>query len=420
MRSEEAARPGVDLVDAATLGGLVAARGGVGGSSSQAAEERLGEATHLRLDRERVESIGEEIGDLLPATTHLYLQHNRLRRPGGVLGLGALRFLTLAHNALEDLQGFSVLRNLFFLDVSHNRIRTCGPGDLPASLRFLKLEGNPCSAEPARTAALRVALVADLENLEEIDGQPFTPKELLAAGYDPDSDWEEEERREELAGKFRLAQAAGGGVAALVPSGPGSGPESEDEEPVSELERQIAADIDREVELERGRLLLERDGALRREVGLLKAALPQLQGQSPGAELVDAAGAAGAFDSMVGGDRGSIQAVRQLALERARARVEDFRRVQEATELQIKTCKQKIGELLQAGKPVGAATASSRPGSSCSGGVPAARPSPAGGGRRGPGGGTARPVARPGTAPAPVARRRPGSAALTRPAPLEI
>ena len=287
----------------------------MGGSSSQAPEERLGEATHLRLDRERVESIGEEVADLLPATTHLYLQHNRLRQPGGVLGLGALRFLTLAYNALEDLQGFSVLRHLLFLDVSHNRIRTCGPGDLPASLRFLKIEGNPCSAEPARAVALRVALVAGLEDLEEIDGQPFTPKELLEAGYDPDSDWEEEERREELAEKFRLAEAAAGGLAAVVPSGTGSGPDSEDEEPVSELERQIAADIDREVELERGRLLLERDGALRREVGLLKAALPQLQGQSPGIELADAAGAAGAFESMVGGDRGSIQAVRQLALE---------------------------------------------------------------------------------------------------------
>ena len=210
-----------------------------------------------------------------------------------MLGLGALRFLTLAHNALEDLQGFSALSRLLFLDVSHNRIRTCGPGDLPAPLRFLKIEGNPCSAEPARAAALRVALVSGREDLEEIDGQPFTPEELLAAGYDPDSDWEEEERRGELAEKFRVAEAAAGGGGALAPSGPGPGPETG--EPVSELERQITADIDREVELERGRLLLERDGALRREVDLLKAALPQLQGRSPGTELADAAGAAGAL-----------------------------------------------------------------------------------------------------------------------------
>ena len=211
MRAEEAARPGVDLGDAATLQSIVAARGGVGGSPSRAPGGRPGEATHVRLDRERIESLGEEFAGFLPATTHLYLQHNRLRRPGGVLGLGALRFLTLAHNALEDLQGFSALSRLLFLDVSHNRIRTCGPGDLPAPLRFLKIEGNPCSAEPARAAALRVALVSGREDLEEIDGQPFTPEELLAAGYDPDSDWEEEERRGELAEKFRVAEAAAGG-----------------------------------------------------------------------------------------------------------------------------------------------------------------------------------------------------------------
>ena len=407
IRAEEAARPGVPLGDAEALCHLLAIRT----SKGEALEGPLEEATHLRLDRERIESLSGDLVAQLPAVTHLYLQNNRLRRADALLGFGSLRFLTLAHNMLEHVEGFNALNHLRFLDVSHNHLVSCAPGDLPVSLRFLRLEGNPCVQTPKMATSMRISLVADLEDLEEIDGCPFSRKELLAAGYDPDSDWEEEQApgtSSSRAGPGGLGGSQGAGHhAAVMPPGPG--PE-EDEEPVSELERQITQDIDREVQLERNRLMVEHDGTLQRQVNLLKEALPKLRTRSFGASPVEACGAIGAFESMVGGDRGAIQEIRQRSLERARVRSETFRLVQEATDADIRVFKQKIGTLVQAGKSTGGAT---RP--SSAGGRPAARPSTSGGGR-GPGGGAARPPTRPGTAPA----RRPGSAAPTRPAPLEI
>ena len=409
MRAEEAARPGVPLGDAEALRRLLAMRT----SNGEALEGPLEEATHLRLDRERIESFSGNLVAQLPAVTHLYLQNNRLRRADALLGFGALRFLTLAHNMLEHVGGFGALNNLRFLDVSHNKLVSLAPGDLPVSLRFLRLEGNPCVETPEKATSMRISLVADLEDLEEIDGRPFSPKELLAAGYDPDSDWEEEE--EEGAGTSS-SRAGPGGLggnqgaghhAAAVPPVPG--PE-EDEEPVSELERQIAQDIDREVQVERSRLMVEHDGTLQRQVNLLKEALPKLRTGSFGASPVEARGATGAFESMVGGDRRAIQEIRQRSLERARVRSETFRLVQEATDADIRVFKQKIGTLLQTGKST---EGPARPGTE--GGRQPPRPSTSGG-RRGPGGGAPRPSTRPGTAPA----RRPGSAAPTRPAPLEM
>ena len=77
----------------------------------------LSQLTHVRLDRERLISLGDSLAPPLGASvTNLYLQCNRLESMEAVAALPALRFLTLASNRLTRVQGVAGLANLLFLD----------------------------------------------------------------------------------------------------------------------------------------------------------------------------------------------------------------------------------------------------------------------------------------------------------------
>eukprot|EP00899_Mesostigma_viride_P010204 jgi/Mesvir1/19185/Mv11507-RA.1 len=181
----------------------------------------LTRVTHVRLDRERISSLGDALR-FVPAVTNLYLQYNRLVRIGPSLPT-SLRFLTISHNQLTSLEGVLVtLPHLKFLDLSHNRIFTALAADLPPSLAFLRLEGNPCCDRHGYPESL----VVGLPGLLELDGVKLTnrrrkecylsleqevPQELL--DVDEGNDEEDEEEEEDGAKGGKGGEEGGGGGA---------------------------------------------------------------------------------------------------------------------------------------------------------------------------------------------------------------
>ena len=72
------------------------------------------------------------------------------------------------------MDGLNGLRGLRVLDVSHNRIARVTPEDLPPSLQFLMLAGNPCAGEGTVMEGLKA-----MPSLIEVDGKRF--KSSIAA-----------------------------------------------------------------------------------------------------------------------------------------------------------------------------------------------------------------------------------------------
>lgn len=148
--------------------------------------------THMRLDRQRLSSTPAEAMGLLTNVANLYLQHNRLTKLEHLNLLPQLRFLTVAYNQITKVEGLSDLPKLMFFDISYNKVARLSPVDLPSSLRFLQIEGNPCSDPASSTAArTRAELITALPNLRQID-KPLTKKDHQEArqilGLPPDDD----------------------------------------------------------------------------------------------------------------------------------------------------------------------------------------------------------------------------------------
>jgi len=140
--------------------------------------------THLRLDRLRLASLPADALASLPAVTHVYLQHNRLVGTGPLAALSSLKFLTVAYNQLQQVEGLSGLHNLLFLDVTYNQLNGLQHPQLPASLRFLKIEGNPFLE--GRELQERERLLAKMPHLHDLDGpvdeEPDSPRADLTNG----------------------------------------------------------------------------------------------------------------------------------------------------------------------------------------------------------------------------------------------
>eukprot|EP00817_Percolomonadidae_sp_ATCC50343_P001717 CAMPEP_0117422288 /NCGR_PEP_ID=MMETSP0758-20121206/3163_1 /TAXON_ID=63605 /ORGANISM="Percolomonas cosmopolitus, Strain AE-1 (ATCC 50343)" /LENGTH=274 /DNA_ID=CAMNT_0005204829 /DNA_START=318 /DNA_END=1142 /DNA_ORIENTATION=+ len=78
--------------------------------------------------------------------THLYLQHNCLKSITDDFSFFyTIEFLALQHNQIEELpEHLKTLSHLAFLDLSHNKIENLTVQNLPTTLEYLNLEGNPC------------------------------------------------------------------------------------------------------------------------------------------------------------------------------------------------------------------------------------------------------------------------------------
>lgn len=153
----------------------------------------------VRLDGCRLANLGGPEGPLSPSAgalrniTSLYLQRNRLVTTDGVRGdaLPSLRFLALQENRLESLPGVSTLTTLMFLDVGDNPTLSGLAevlGSIPASTRFLRVEGTRVATEPDA----RPAFVASLPELKRLDDRDVTREEresaLVLFGEDPSED----------------------------------------------------------------------------------------------------------------------------------------------------------------------------------------------------------------------------------------
>ena len=142
----------------------------------------------VRLDGCRLANLGGPEGPLSPSAgalrniTSLYLQRNRLVTTDGVRGdaLPSLRFLALQENRLESLPGVSTLTTLMFLDVGDNPTLSGLAevlGSIPASTRFLRVEGTRVATEPDA----RPAFVASLPELKRLDDRDVTREERESA-----------------------------------------------------------------------------------------------------------------------------------------------------------------------------------------------------------------------------------------------
>ena len=180
------------------------------------------QVSHLNLDRQRIGSVDDMVFTGFGSVTNLYVQHNRVKNlafcgqvspnprsaphrpphdadagpssssllpidclfssdlsvcrdlPRFLAQLANLRFLCASNNELERVDGLNGLRGLRVLDVSHNRITRVTPEDLPPSLQFLMLAGNPCAGEGTVMEGLKA-----MPSLIEVDGKRF--KSSIAA-----------------------------------------------------------------------------------------------------------------------------------------------------------------------------------------------------------------------------------------------
>merc|ERR1711879_184755 len=74
----------------------------------------------------------------------LYMQHNRIPRIEGLESMLRLQFLALHGNQISVVENLRHLRELVFLDLSKNKIEDFDLRELPASIRILRMHGNPC------------------------------------------------------------------------------------------------------------------------------------------------------------------------------------------------------------------------------------------------------------------------------------
>ncbi|KAF5834003.1 hypothetical protein DUNSADRAFT_9488 [Dunaliella salina] len=113
-------------------------------------------------------SLSSTVLSAMPRLTHIYLQHNQLSSMAGLAALPALRFAALSHNNIEQVEGIVNLPCLMFLDLSFNRLHKLDVQQLPRSVGFLKVAGNPCTQSGSRS--LRAELQAHLPRLRDLDG----------------------------------------------------------------------------------------------------------------------------------------------------------------------------------------------------------------------------------------------------------
>ena len=166
-------------------------------NTDQIAEEVL-KLKELRLDRYGIKVI--ENLDVLTQLKSLYLQHNSIEVLEGLDFLPHLSFLCLAHNRIKKIEEINHLPHLILLDLRHNCIEAVDVEELPKSLSFLYLEGNPVvHADPS----LRQKLIHALPTLRHIDDVAITDEEWEEFGPSDDEEEpdESDEDEDDLAGE---------------------------------------------------------------------------------------------------------------------------------------------------------------------------------------------------------------------------
>lgn len=81
--------------------------------------------------------------------------------------------MSLQGNQIEYVTGLSRLENLIYLDLSKNNIQDIDFSQLPEDIMILKLSDNPF----AEREHYREIVIANLPELEELDGIPVTIQE---------------------------------------------------------------------------------------------------------------------------------------------------------------------------------------------------------------------------------------------------
>ncbi|KAJ4459931.1 hypothetical protein PAPYR_3996 [Paratrimastix pyriformis] len=121
----------------------------------------------------------------------LYLHQNLIEKIENLEFQPHIKFLTLNNNRIRVIEGLSHLTELVFLDLSDNLIEENAPEELPKSLRYLNIAGNPFSGRPTT----RGELIGALPHLRDIDQVAVTPEErkkYRPAGTEGDDDADEE------------------------------------------------------------------------------------------------------------------------------------------------------------------------------------------------------------------------------------
>ena len=116
----------------------------------------------LRLDRMNI-SIIDDI-ECLTEVKQAYFQHNVISKIEGFDFMLSLTVLDLSYNNISVIENISDLP-LEVLNLSYNKIHRIDVAELPVeTLRYLRLEGNPCKE-------YKEDIMAVCDNLVELDGQ---------------------------------------------------------------------------------------------------------------------------------------------------------------------------------------------------------------------------------------------------------
>jgi Leucine-rich repeat (LRR) protein len=105
--------------------------------------EQLLQCTHIRLASLGLRELDNF--ECLGRVTHLYINDNVLSSLEGIEVLVHLRVIHAADNKLTDVSPLSFLRELTWLDLSRNALTHANVSQLPPSVIFLFLAGNPCA-----------------------------------------------------------------------------------------------------------------------------------------------------------------------------------------------------------------------------------------------------------------------------------
>ncbi len=103
--------------------------------------KKLLKLTHVHLDRENIGEI-DNLAEYLNDVTHLYLQHNVIKRIENLEFLQNLTFLVLSNNQITLIENIKSLKKLKLLDLSSNLIESIDVRELPLSIIFLDLREN--------------------------------------------------------------------------------------------------------------------------------------------------------------------------------------------------------------------------------------------------------------------------------------
>mmetsp|Transcript_17093 Transcript_17093/g.44188 ORF Transcript_17093/g.44188 Transcript_17093/m.44188 type:complete len:283 (-) Transcript_17093:84-932(-) len=134
--------------------------------------EEVVQLKRLRLDRQNIQELDGL--DCCERATHLYLQHNIIEAiDDSFLFMRGLRFLSLDHNRITHVANLRALKELQYLGLAHNLIEEVDTGEIPQSVQFLDLYGNPCSLSPA----FRLTIIENLPALLELDQVPVLREE---------------------------------------------------------------------------------------------------------------------------------------------------------------------------------------------------------------------------------------------------